>query len=109
MEDSQFVQSLELVEKTVFIKKADGSLQCGEDGIARNGVSEDEMRKELEGIPVFNQRKDHDGLIRVAQCGVATGRINTYEIPEKYKSEALRRGFSIKESKKESNESQLSN
>ncbi len=99
MEDSQFVQSLGISEKTVLVQKADGSLQCGEEGIARNGHSAEEMRKELEGVPIFNQRKTNDGLLRIAQCGAPTGFINVYEIPEKYLSEALRRGFTQAEAR----------
>lgn len=76
---------------TLFVFKADGTLQCGKS----HGVSLHSMEQELRsaGIKVFSSRKGYDGREGIALCGTPTGQINVYEIASSDVSEALGLGF----------------
>lgn len=75
--------------KTIRVYKYDGSKQCSKG----RHISIESMKKSLEGIPIYSQRKVHDGLMRIQVCGQGTGRANVYEIPNSELKNALGRGF----------------
>lgn len=76
---------------SVFIFKADGSLQCGE----AKGLAAEEMEKELKGIKVLSREKRSDGMMHIQVCGSPTGMINVYEIPAAALPDAEKRGFKL--------------
>jgi hypothetical protein len=76
-------------EKTVWVYKPDGSLQCGQG----KAIDRAEMQKELLDIPVITSLTKSDGLLRVQMCGAPTGQINAYKISESFLTEAKKRGF----------------
>jgi hypothetical protein len=76
-------------QKTIFVYKPDGSLQCQN----KKGVAVEEMEKELAGIRVISKDKRPDGLMHIQVCGSPTGMINVYEIPVEKLKEAESRGF----------------
>lgn len=65
---------------TVWVIKADGTLQCG----LGAEIPLDVMAKELEalGPKVLNMEKRTDGRIWQQVCGAPTGQVNAYEISE---------------------------
>ncbi|PIT98919.1 MAG: hypothetical protein COT74_11765 [Bdellovibrionales bacterium CG10_big_fil_rev_8_21_14_0_10_45_34] len=75
--------------KTIFIYKYDGSLQCGEG----KPVSPQKMVKDLEGVEVKSMTSKHDGLMRLQVCGAPTGQANVYEIKPEDLEKAEKRGF----------------
>lgn len=82
----------QLANSATYIKvfKYDGSVQCG-----NTGVAPDVMALELKnaGIEVFCIQQGHDGLMRTAVCGAATGNINIYSIDSADLSAAAAIGF----------------
>ncbi len=78
-------------QKTVFVYKPDGSLQCEQ----RKGVATEEMEKQLAGIRVISRDKRHDGLMHIQACGTPTGMINVFEIPEASLKDAESKGFKL--------------
>jgi hypothetical protein len=74
---------------SVYIYKADGSLQCG----SAKGLSLDEMEKQLNGIGVLSRDKRPDGRMHIQVCGSPTGMINVFEISATSLKEAEARGF----------------
>jgi hypothetical protein len=75
--------------KTVFVYKADGSLQCG----VHKPVPLSETRKLLGDIRVVSSDNRGDGMVHAQMCGAPTGMLNVFEIPLESLSEALKRGF----------------
>jgi len=63
---------------TIWIAKADGTLQCDEG----KEISLDEMAKELEsyGPKVLEKKKVNDCKLHSAVCGAPTGQVNAYLI-----------------------------
>lgn len=63
---------------SVWIIKADGTLQCG----LGKEISLETMKKELErlGPKVLDMEKRHDGNFRPQVCGHPTGNVNAYKI-----------------------------
>lgn len=79
----------DLKGKRVVVFKSDGSIQCQ----MASGVSLEAMAKELQGIHIFSQNKQHDGMMRSQVCGNSTGNLNTYTILEKDLEKAQNFGF----------------
>ena len=77
------------VATTVFVYKADGSLQCGE-GVK---IGLDKMKQDLKGINVISSVNKHDGMMRTQVCGAPTGFSNVYEIKSTDLEAALKLGF----------------
>lgn len=77
-------------EALVNVFKSDQSKQCED-----NGIAADTMRKELltAGIDVLCAQKSHDGLMRPAVCGGATGAINVYLIHSSNLGDATALGY----------------
>lgn len=86
---NQVKKHFERPVKTVFIYKSDGSRQChGE------GISVDDMQRELGEIPVYDSSKQSlNGMMYPAVCGGMTGNINVYEISPEDLELAKERGF----------------
>lgn len=82
-------------ERTVFVYKPDGSLQCG----MGKAIPVEEMEKQLSGIRVHSRQNRPDGLMHIQVCGSPTGMINVYEIPATALKEAEGRGFKKLESR----------
>lgn len=78
-------------EKTVWVYKYDGSLQCGLGEI----ISLGKMKSELEDFFVYKMEKRNDGLMRTMNCGSPTGMANVYQIPEKNLEDAKSLGFEV--------------
>lgn len=76
-------------EKTIFIYKYDGTLQCAQG----KEISLDQMAEELVGLTIYSQEKRHDGMLRVQVCGQSTGRANVYEIKQMDLNKAQAQGF----------------
>lgn len=76
---------------TIKIFKYDESVQCD----LSSGISLDDIAMELinAGVDVICAQKSHDGLIRVALCGEATGNINVYTIHKENMATAENLGF----------------
>lgn len=74
---------------SLFVFKADGSLQCG----MGKAISLEDMEKELKGIKVLSRDKRPDGMMHIQVCGSPTGIINIYEIPAANLADAESRGF----------------
>ena len=83
-------QHVEQSASYIKVYKHDGSVQCG-----YTGVELDAMGLELTnaGIDVICSQKGHDGLMRTAVCGAATGKLNIYTIAKKHLPEAEAIGF----------------
>lgn len=83
-------QHVEPSATSIKVYKYDGSVQCG-----YTGVELDAMALELTnaGIDVVCLQKGHDGLMRAAVCGAATGKLNIYTINKKHLPEAEALGF----------------
>ncbi len=77
---------------SVWIYKYTGKIGCSDSGKESTLKS---MEKELEGIKVFKSERRHDGLIRIARCGISTGDANVYLIKRDRVDEASERGFHI--------------
>lgn len=71
--------------------KYDGSLQCNQG----KAVPVETMQKELKNIQVFNAENKADSLMRIQQCGTATGKANVFEIDRKDLDAAKKLGFQL--------------
>lgn len=80
---------------TVFVYKADGSLQCGQG----QGMKPEDMEKQLKGIKVHSRENRSDGLMHIQVCGSPTGQINVFEIDASSLKNAEKRGFKKFESR----------
>jgi len=58
-------------------------------------ISLEEMRKELDGIRIYDEEKKSDGLMRAAVCGSPTGQANVYKIEKKDMEKAEENGFKL--------------
>lgn len=72
------------------VYKYDDSIQC-----EAKGIPLEDMRTELvkAGVDVVCEQKAHDGFVRVAVCGQATGNINTFVIHDANLADAENLGF----------------
>ncbi len=77
--------------ETVFVFKADGSLQCQPD----TGKSPEKMAQDLGPMKIHSQKSVHDGKMRVQLCGTPTGQINVYEINSEDLQKAQAVGFKV--------------
>ncbi len=75
--------------RSVFVYKADGTLQCGQG----KEITTVDMAKELDGITIRSQNKREDGQMHIMMCGGPSGKINVFEIAEKDLELAKNRGF----------------
>lgn len=75
----------------VRVFKYDGSLQCGQG----KPISIEEMKKELQDIPVYMAENKSDSLMRIQQCGTPTGKANVFEIDRKNLEQAKKSGFQL--------------
>ena len=74
---------------TIEVYRSDESRQC-----QGGSIDTRQMRRLLEGIPVYAERKDQmQGVAFPAVCGGATGSINVYTIPAAERGRAEQLGF----------------
>lgn len=83
---------------TVKVYKAQGSMSCD----SASGVDLSVMLNEFKrsGINVRSANCGSDGLVRAAVCGIATGKVNVYEIDSADLNTAKGMGFKNIESLK---------
>lgn len=86
--EKTMTQAKDLTAK-VRVYKPDGSLQCGQGA----KIDLNEMKKDLQDIPVFSAENRHDGLMRIQLCGHPTGTCNVYEISADALDKATKLGF----------------
>lgn len=72
------------------IYKSDGSRQC-----QGGGIDPDTMAKELDGIAIFDARKDTLDRMYPSVCGGATGSVNVFTIDKADLEEAKALGFEV--------------
>lgn len=75
---------------TLQVVKGDSSVQC-----ESPGMPAEIMARQLTeaGITVLCAQKGHDGRMRAAQCGMATGQVNVFVIPAQQRAQAEQLGF----------------
>ncbi len=87
-------------EGAVWIARPDGAESCSTKG----AQTLEEGAAELRGkkVRVLDSRKDNDGKMRAAMCGLPQGSLNAYLIPRSEMAQAIAMGFvELKLDKKE--------
>lgn len=79
-------------EPKVWVSKADGSKQCGEEpaSLTPEGTAQELKRQ---GIVVFQFRNGTDGMMHTAVCGAPTGNTVELEVAQADLPKAMAKGF----------------
>ena len=67
--------------ESVWIQKADGGIACN-DGKEAQALVAGAQELTHAGVTVLESRKQNDGQMRAAVCGIPTGNQNSYRIPK---------------------------
>lgn len=80
-------------EESVWIKRGDGSTSC-EPGSGKS-LSSDATDLRKSEISVLEEKKGHDGKMRIELCGIATGAENVFRIKKSDLPKALSLGYQV--------------